>query len=137
MEPDFVAGHSYGEYVALYAAGALNVEDFIRLSEARGRFILEGVDNDPGAMAAVECSAAAVEELIDDIAGVGIANLNSPSQTIISGGRAAVEAAMAKLSAEGKRARRNPRRLRLPLATDGAGTAATGAVPFVSEAEPA
>ena len=49
-----------------------------------------------------------VEELIGDIAGVGIANLNSPSQTIISGGRAAVEAAVAKLSAQGKRARQIP-----------------------------
>jgi acyl transferase domain-containing protein/NAD(P)H-dependent flavin oxidoreductase YrpB (nitropropane dioxygenase family)/NAD(P)-dependent dehydrogenase (short-subunit alcohol dehydrogenase family) len=108
VQPDFVAGHSYGEYVALYAAGALNVEDFMRLSEARGRFIVEGVGEDPGAMAAVECNAATVEELIGDIAGVGIANLNSPSQTIISGGRAAVEAAVAKLSADGKRARQIP-----------------------------
>jgi acyl transferase domain-containing protein/NAD(P)H-dependent flavin oxidoreductase YrpB (nitropropane dioxygenase family)/NAD(P)-dependent dehydrogenase (short-subunit alcohol dehydrogenase family)/acyl carrier protein len=108
VRPDFVAGHSYGEYVALYAAGVLNVEDFTRLSEARGRFIVEGVGEEPGAMAAVECDASEVEELIGEIAGVGIANLNSPSQTIISGARAAVEAAMAKLSAQGKRARQIP-----------------------------
>ena len=108
VQPDFVAGHSYGEYVALYAAGVLNVVDFTRLSEARGRFIVDGVGEEPGAMAAVECNAATVEEFIGDIAGVGIANLNSPGQTIISGGRAAVEAAVAKLSAQGKRARQIP-----------------------------
>ena len=108
VQPDFVAGHSYGEYVALYAAGVLNAKDFMRLSEARGRFIVEGVGEHPGVMAAVECNAATVEELIGDIAGVGIANLNSPSQTIISGERAAVEAAVAKLSAQGKRAKQIP-----------------------------
>jgi acyl transferase domain-containing protein/NAD(P)H-dependent flavin oxidoreductase YrpB (nitropropane dioxygenase family)/NAD(P)-dependent dehydrogenase (short-subunit alcohol dehydrogenase family) len=108
IQPDFVAGHSYGEYVALYAAGVLQVEDFIRLSEARGRFIVDGVGVDPGAMAAVECDASTVEDLIVDIAGVGIANLNSPNQTIISGARAAVEAAVEKLSSQGKRAKQIP-----------------------------
>jgi acyl transferase domain-containing protein/NAD(P)H-dependent flavin oxidoreductase YrpB (nitropropane dioxygenase family)/NADP-dependent 3-hydroxy acid dehydrogenase YdfG len=108
VEPDFLAGHSYGEYVALYAAGVLNVVDFTRLSEARGRFIVDGVGEDPGAMAAIECNAATVEECIGDSTGVGIANLNSPSQTIISGERAAVEAAVASLSAQGKRARQIP-----------------------------
>ncbi|HEX9870813.1 MAG TPA: beta-ketoacyl synthase N-terminal-like domain-containing protein, partial [Candidatus Tectomicrobia bacterium] len=108
VQPDFVAGHSYGEYVALYSAGVLELEDFIRLSEARGRFIVEGAGVDPGAMAAVECDASTVEGLIADIAGVGIANLNSPSQTIISGARAAVEVAVEKLSSQGKRARQIP-----------------------------
>jgi acyl transferase domain-containing protein/NAD(P)-dependent dehydrogenase (short-subunit alcohol dehydrogenase family)/acyl carrier protein len=108
VQPDFVAGHSYGEYVALYSAGVLKVEDFIRLSEARGRFIVEGVDVEPGAMAAVECDASTVEELIINIEGVGIANLNSPSQTIISGAREAVAVAVEKLSSQGKRARQIP-----------------------------
>jgi acyl transferase domain-containing protein/NAD(P)H-dependent flavin oxidoreductase YrpB (nitropropane dioxygenase family)/NAD(P)-dependent dehydrogenase (short-subunit alcohol dehydrogenase family) len=108
VQPDFVAGHSYGEYVALYSAGVLALEDFIRLSEARGRFIVEGSGVDPGAMAAVECDASTVEALIADIAGVGLANLNSPSQTIISGERAAVKVAVEKLSSQGKRARQIP-----------------------------
>jgi NAD(P)-dependent dehydrogenase (short-subunit alcohol dehydrogenase family)/acyl carrier protein len=69
---------------------------------------VEGAGVDPGAMAAVECDAPAVEALIGDIEGVGIANLNSPSQTIISGARAAVEAAVAKISAQGKRAKQIP-----------------------------
>jgi NAD(P)-dependent dehydrogenase (short-subunit alcohol dehydrogenase family)/malonyl CoA-acyl carrier protein transacylase/acyl carrier protein len=59
-------------------------------------------------MAAVECEASTVEHLIADIEGVGIANLNSPNQTIISGRRAAVEAAVAKLSTQGKRVRQIP-----------------------------
>jgi acyl transferase domain-containing protein/NAD(P)H-dependent flavin oxidoreductase YrpB (nitropropane dioxygenase family)/NAD(P)-dependent dehydrogenase (short-subunit alcohol dehydrogenase family)/acyl carrier protein len=108
VRPDFLAGHSYGEYVALYAAGVLSSEDFMRLSEARGRFILEGAGEDPGTMAAVECDALTVEGLISDIADVVIANFNSPSQTIISGRRAAVETAVTQLSAQGKRARLIP-----------------------------
>ena len=115
VQPDFVAGHSYGEYVALYSAGVLELEDFIRLSEARGRFIAEGAGVDPGAMAAVECDASTVEGLIADIAGVGIANRSPvtgravvPSQTIISGARVAVEVAVEKLSSQGKRARQIP-----------------------------
>jgi acyl transferase domain-containing protein/NAD(P)H-dependent flavin oxidoreductase YrpB (nitropropane dioxygenase family)/ABC-type nitrate/sulfonate/bicarbonate transport system substrate-binding protein/NAD(P)-dependent dehydrogenase (short-subunit alcohol dehydrogenase family) len=108
VQPDFVAGHSYGEYVALCAAGVLNQGDFIRLSEARGRFIVEGAGAEPGAMAAVECDAPTVQELIAGIDGVGIANLNSPSQTIISGTRAAIETAVAKISAKGIRARQIP-----------------------------
>jgi acyl transferase domain-containing protein/NAD(P)H-dependent flavin oxidoreductase YrpB (nitropropane dioxygenase family) len=105
VRPDFVAGHSYGEYVALCAAGALNPRDFIRLSEARGRFIIEGTGAEPGAMAAVECDASTAEELIAEIENVAIANFNSPTQTIISGTRAAIEVALEKISAKGKRAK--------------------------------
>jgi acyl transferase domain-containing protein/NAD(P)H-dependent flavin oxidoreductase YrpB (nitropropane dioxygenase family)/ABC-type nitrate/sulfonate/bicarbonate transport system substrate-binding protein/NAD(P)-dependent dehydrogenase (short-subunit alcohol dehydrogenase family) len=108
VQPDFVAGHSYGEYVALCAAGVLNQEDFIRLSEARGRLIVEGAGAEPGAMAAIECDASTVHELIADLEGVGVANLNSPSQTIISGTRAAVETAVAKISAKRIKAKQIP-----------------------------
>ncbi len=51
--PAMVAGHSYGEYVALAAAGVFGEDDLLRLSEARARFILEEAPTDPGAMAAV------------------------------------------------------------------------------------
>ena len=108
VQPDFVAGHSYGEYVALYAAGVLPHEDFMRLSEARGRFIVEGAGEEPGAMAAVECDAATVQGFIAEIEGVDIANLNSPNQTVISGARAAVDAAVEKISAHGRKTRPIP-----------------------------
>src|SRR5262249_2889069 len=54
IEPDFLAGHSYGDYVALCAAGALTEADLIRLSHERGRAIAEATDQMPGGMAAID-----------------------------------------------------------------------------------
>ena len=57
VKPDFVAGHSYGEYVALCAAGVFSEDVLIALSEARGRFIVESASPELGTMAAVEADA--------------------------------------------------------------------------------
>ena len=54
VRPDFAAGHSYGELVALAAAGVFSEEALLQVSEARGRFILEAARQEPGVMAAVE-----------------------------------------------------------------------------------
>jgi acyl transferase domain-containing protein/NAD(P)H-dependent flavin oxidoreductase YrpB (nitropropane dioxygenase family)/NAD(P)-dependent dehydrogenase (short-subunit alcohol dehydrogenase family)/acyl carrier protein len=105
LQPDFAAGHSYGEYVALAAAGVLSEEALIALSEARGRFIVEAAGDEPGIMAAIEAERDVVSRGIEGIEGVNLANSNAPKQTVISGSREAVEKAVQHLSAQGLVAR--------------------------------
>ena len=57
VEPDMTAGHSYGEFVALAAAGGLEADQMLILSEARGRLMAQAAAGEAGAMAAVEASA--------------------------------------------------------------------------------
>ncbi|MDW7772813.1 MAG: SDR family NAD(P)-dependent oxidoreductase [Desulfobulbaceae bacterium] len=94
VKPDMVAGHSYGEYVALCAAGVLKEEELILLSEARARFILEGAGANPGIMAAVEAEKGIVNGHLSGIDGVWVANINSPVQTVITGTREGIEKAV-------------------------------------------
>jgi acyl transferase domain-containing protein/NADP-dependent 3-hydroxy acid dehydrogenase YdfG len=103
LRPDMVAGHSYGEFVALHAAGAFDLATLIRLSEARGRaMVTHGDPARPGGMAAVGGDADAVRAgLGADHPDVVIANLNSPRQTVIAGPKAAVLAASEALAAQG------------------------------------
>ncbi|MDO9106859.1 MAG: ACP S-malonyltransferase [Methylovulum sp.] len=83
--PDFVAGHSLGEYNALESAGAIRFEDGLQLVKKRGELMSQAAK---GAMAAV---LGPTEQDIRDIleknglTGIDIANINSPSQTILSG----------------------------------------------------
>ncbi len=105
--PDLVAGHSLGEYSALVEAGALGVADAARAVRARGTFMQEAVPPGEGAMAAVlGLAAARVTEVCAAVAAstgqvVSPANFNEPSQTVIAGAAAAVEAAAAALKAAG------------------------------------
>ncbi|MFQ6040564.1 MAG: type I polyketide synthase, partial [Candidatus Poribacteria bacterium] len=108
VKPDFVAGHSYGEYVALCAAGVFSEDVLISLSEARGRFIVESASPELGTMAAVEADAELVAEVIGEMDNVGIANLNAPKQTVISGYQDSVERAVERFNANGIRARLIP-----------------------------
>ena len=87
------AGHSYGEFVALAAAGAIGPDQLLRLSEARGRFMKEAAAAEAGAMVAVEAEPGALGALLEG-GGVVTANLNSPRQTVLSGPREHVEAAL-------------------------------------------
>ncbi|BBA36102.1 type I fatty acid synthase ArsA [Methylocaldum marinum] len=96
IRPAFAAGHSYGEYVALCAAGALDRDDLIRLSEIRGRIAAEAGQNSRGTMAAVDADGARVEALIAEHGlAVSVANLNAPDQTIVAGPADAMDAALA------------------------------------------
>ncbi|MEI6787786.1 MAG: SDR family NAD(P)-dependent oxidoreductase [bacterium] len=97
VTPHMVAGHSYGEYSALCAAGCLTPEMLFNLSESRGRFILEEARGDLGTMAAVEADEVKTRELIGALPDLWIANLNSPRQTIISGTKAAITEALKQL----------------------------------------
>jgi len=104
VEPDMVAGHSYGELVALAAAGALPAESLPALSAARAESILAATGADPGAMAAVTAPAADFASLLPE--SVVVANHNSPTQTVVSGPTADVDAAVELLHANGFSAKR-------------------------------
>ena len=103
VRPDFVAGHSLGEYSALVAAGALTLADAVSLVRRRGRYMQEAVPVGDGAMAAllgIEFNAVlAVCERAAEGQIVTPANLNSPGQVVIAGHREAVERAV-KLAKE-------------------------------------
>ncbi len=104
-EPDYVAGHSLGEYSALVAAGALDFADALRLVRKRGQFMQEAVPPGVGAMAALlRLPPGKLDEVLADAAQgevVTAANLNSPDQIVIAGNHAAVERAMELAKAAG------------------------------------
>ncbi len=108
IKPDMVAGHSYGEYVALCAAGVLSEEDLIALSEARGRFIVEAAGSEPGTMAAIQAGIRTVSETLESREGIWIANVNAPKQTIISGTQSAVKEAVGRFESSGIQGRLIP-----------------------------
>ena len=105
VRPDFVAGHSLGEYSALVAAGALEFADAARLVRRRGEYMQSAVPVGVGAMAAIlGLAPVQVAELCRKAARgqvVAPANLNSPEQTVISGDAAAVKHAVELASASG------------------------------------
>ena len=92
LAPDYVIGHSVGEYAALVAAGALDEADALALVRERGEATAAVAAEHPGAMAAVlGLEDAVVEELCADIGGVWPANYNCPGQLVVSGESAAVD----------------------------------------------
>lgn len=106
-EPDYVAGHSLGEYSALVAAGSLGFADALRLVRKRGRYMQEAVPPGVGAMAALlRLPAGKLDEVLAEAAQgevVTAANLNSADQVVIAGHRAAVDRAMELAKAAGAR----------------------------------
>ncbi|MFI6469943.1 SDR family NAD(P)-dependent oxidoreductase [Streptomyces sp. NPDC050516] len=111
VRPDMAGGHSYGELVALAAAGALTPDALLDLSAHRAESILDSLGDDPGAMAAVTADPADVERVL---AGAGLggrvvaANRNGPRQTIVSGPTDLVDEAMEHLRGAGHGVRRIP-----------------------------
>jgi [acyl-carrier-protein] S-malonyltransferase len=105
ITPDFVAGHSLGEYSALVAAGALEFSTAVKLVRGRGRYMQEAVPSGEGAMAAVlGLSPADVAEICKKAAETEVvspANMNSPEQTVISGSATAVKRAVEIASQSG------------------------------------
>ena len=98
--PDYVAGHSFGEYAALVCADAIEFEEGIALVADRGRFIQDAVPTGEGAMAAIMGGElAALETICTEVSSThGVcecANLNAPDQVVIAGTRAAIDAACA------------------------------------------
>ena len=106
FKPDFVAGHSFGELTALWAAGVYSEADYYRLAKARGEAMAapDDPDFDAGTMAAI---IGKVENLADDLKGfpdVRIANFNSKSQVVIAGSRDDIGKASAHLKDAGYKA---------------------------------
>jgi [acyl-carrier-protein] S-malonyltransferase len=105
ITPDFVAGHSLGEYSALVAAGGLDFVSAVKIVRNRGRYMQEAVPAGEGAMAAIlGLAPAEVADICKKAADhqvVSPANLNSPEQTVISGDAAAVKRAVEIASQSG------------------------------------
>ncbi len=97
--PAFAAGHSMGQYSAFVAAGVISLEDGVRLVRERGRLMQRSGAGRDGAMAAIlGLDDAALPALVERAAAVGVfavANRNAPGQVVVSGERAAIEAAAA------------------------------------------
>ncbi|WEG11616.1 ACP S-malonyltransferase [Pullulanibacillus sp. KACC 23026] len=98
ITPDFVAGHSLGEYSALVAAKALSFEDAVYAVRMRGLFMEEAVPAGVGTMAAVlgldsDVLDAICKQATEATSAVQLANLNSPGQIVISGTKEGVEKA--------------------------------------------
>jgi [acyl-carrier-protein] S-malonyltransferase len=97
LEPAFMAGHSMGQYSAMVAAGVISLADGVRLVRQRGRQMQASGAGRDGAMAAVlGLEEAALPELARQASAHGtfaVANRNAPGQVVISGERAAVDAA--------------------------------------------
>lgn len=107
IRPDYVAGHSLGEYSALVAAGALDFTDAVRLVRKRGSFMQEAVPPGVGAMSAIlklppeKLEAVLLEAAQGEV--VTAANFNSPEQIVIAGHAAAVQRAGELAKAAGAR----------------------------------
>jgi [acyl-carrier-protein] S-malonyltransferase len=94
IKPDFVVGHSVGEFAALAAAGALRVEEAIALVRERGLAMAEAARRNPGSMAAIlGLDDETVERICRRILNVWPANYNCPGQIVVSGENPAVDEA--------------------------------------------
>jgi [acyl-carrier-protein] S-malonyltransferase len=97
IQPDFVAGHSLGEYCALVAADVMSFEDAVRTVRARGEFMEQAVPSGKGGMAAVlgaerERLAELCRSVSEEIGVVEMANVNCPGQIVVSGSAEGVQA---------------------------------------------
>ncbi len=101
LRPDMVAGHSFGEFTALHAAGVLSRHDFLQLSEIRGRVMATACEFADGAMAAIQASREDVLKYIKGLEHVVLANHNAPLQSVVSGQKQSIVQLVDRLNAEG------------------------------------
>jgi [acyl-carrier-protein] S-malonyltransferase len=104
IKPDFVVGHSVGEFAALAAAGVLRLEEVVALVRERGLAMAEAAKRNPGSMAAIlGLDDEVVERICRRILNVWPANYNCPGQIVISGENPAVDEACEAAEEEGAR----------------------------------
>ena len=104
IKPDFVVGHSVGEFAALAAASALKVEEAVGLVRERGLAMAEAARKNPGSMAAIlGLDDEVVERICRRILNVWPANYNCPGQIVVSGENPAVDEACDAAEQEGAR----------------------------------
>ena len=104
VKPDITAGLSLGEYAAIAVAGAMSDLDAIRLVRKRGMLMQNTVPAGEGAMCAIlALDEKKIEEVLNEIPDVTIANYNCPGQIVITGKTVAVEMAAARLKEAGAR----------------------------------
>ena len=108
LQPDFVAGHSLGEYAAYVTAGVISFADGLRLVQERGRLMKKAGDLNPGKMAVIlqledDVVASLCAQASEETAIVQVTNYNSPGQVVISGYEAGVDRAIELAKAAGAR----------------------------------
>lgn len=108
VRPEAAMGHSYGELVALHAAGRFTSDDLFRLSKCRGQLMAEaGQGPDTGTMLAVQAGPAVLEKLLaDEKLDLTLANKNAPRQTVLSGKKSEIDRAEESCRRMGLRATR-------------------------------
>ena len=100
--PIYVAGHSLGEFSAIYASGAARFDEILRLVDKRSRIMKKAAESNPGKMAAVlGMDPSAVREELKITDDVDIANYNCPGQIVISGEAGALDSAVMILKEAG------------------------------------
>ena len=105
FKPEMVAGHSLGEFSALVAAGAIDFEEGLKLVSIRAQAMQKACEMNPGAMAAVlMLDSETIEHICEETEGIVVAaNYNCDGQIVISGEKAAVDAACIRLKEAGAR----------------------------------
>lgn len=98
IQPDMVAGHSYGELPALCFAGVFEDNQLVPLSEKRAKSILDAIGDDNGAMVAVNCPEDQLTRIVSEINHIYPVNHNSPRQWVLAGTTPAIAELTAKLT---------------------------------------
>lgn len=98
IQPDMVAGHSYGELPALCFAGVFEANQLVPMSEKRAKSILDAIGDDKGAMVAVNCPEDELTRIVSEINHIYPVNHNSPRQWVLAGTTPAIAELTAKLT---------------------------------------
>ncbi len=109
LKADMLAGHSFGELTALWAAGVLTLDDFAALALERGKLMGSRASSDLGGMIAVRASRETIESMLaEHKLDLVVANHNSPTQVILSGPSEAVEEGLSFFAAHSIKVQRLP-----------------------------